>query len=168
MADPDYAAYFLNSRSDVVQLELIELSHPSFTQTYRVVRNAVDGVTVTLETAASAFFSYYPLRIASLGPRDNLDCAFKIDLGDLGEVLPTELDAVATAGAYDTKPVLIYRTYRSDDLTQPLFGPLVLEIQNFSFNKDGASFEAKAPSLNVSKTGEVYSLNRFPMLRGFL
>jgi hypothetical protein len=29
-------------------------------------------------------------------------------------------------------------------------------------------FEAKAPSLNVNKTGELYTFDRFPMLKGFL
>jgi len=167
-AGSNYSTYFLNAKSSVVQLELLEVSHPNFTQTYRLVRNAINGVTVTLEDANVRTFNYYPLRIESLGARDNLDYGIKIDLGDLGEVLPVELDAVATANGYLTKPTVIYRTYRSDDLTKPLFGPLLLEVTNFSFNKDGASFEAKAPALNLNRTGEVYKLDRFTMLRGFL
>lgn len=162
-----YAEFFLNSQSSVVQLELLELSHPSFTKTYRIVRNAVNGVLANIEHVYQQF-DYYPLRISPTGSRDNLDHSFKLDLGDLGEVLPRELDAIASAGTFDVKPTIRYWTFRSDDLSQPLFGPLILEVQHFNFNKDGCSFEAKAPSLNVSKTGEVYKLDRFPMLRGFL
>ena len=164
----DYTEFFLSSKSSVVQLETLEISHSAFTQTYRVVRNAVAGVTVTLETAAQASFTYYPLRITGVGLRENLDFGIKVDLGDLGEVLPEELDAVASADGYEEKPIVIYRTYRSDDLTSPLFGPVVLEVKSFSFNRQGSTFEARAPSLNVNKTGELYSLDRFPMLRGFL
>ena len=164
----DYTEFFLSSKSSVVQLETLEISHPDFTQTYRVVRNAVSGVNVTLETAATASFSYYPLRITGVGLRENLDFGLKIDLGDLGEVLPTELDEVAGADGYGDKPTVIYRTYRSDDLTAPLFGPILLEVKSFSFNRQGSTFEARAPSLNVNKTGELYTLDRFPMLRGFL
>ena len=96
-----------------------------------------------------------------------LDQSFTISLGDLGEILPAELDAVATADGFDEKPVLIYRTYRSDVLTAPLF-VITLEVESFTFNEQGAVFEAKAPSLNINKTGETYTFARFPMLRGFL
>jgi hypothetical protein len=163
-----YTEFFLKSRSSVVQLELLEISHPNFTQVYRIVRNASAGVTVTLETAAVETFSHYPCRIVSQGNRDDLDQAFRIDLGDLGEVLPLELDAVAQADGFATKPQVIYRTYRSDDLTQPLFGPLTLEVPSFAFKAEGASFTARAPQLNDTATGELYKLDRFPMLRGFL
>lgn len=163
-----YAEFFLNSRSSVVQLELMEISHPNFTKVYRVVRNAVKGITVTLETSASATFDYYPMRIENNGSKDDLDQSLTITLGDLGEVLPKELDSVASADGFSVKPVVTYRTYRSDDLTSPLFGPVILEVESFAFNREGSTFTAKAPSLNINKTGELYKLERFPMLRGFL
>ena len=163
-----YSEFFLASKSSIVQLELLEISHPNFTTTYRIVRNAVDGVTVTLENGTSAAFSYYPLRITGIGTRDNLDYGLKIDLGDLGEVLPVELDEVASNNGYGIKPTVRYWTYRSDDLSTPLFGPITLEIKSFNFNREGSSFEARAPSLNINKTGELYKIDRFPMLRGFL
>ena len=163
-----YAEFFLKSKSSVVQLETLEISHPNFTKVYRVVRNAVQGVTVTLENTSTATFDYYPLKIENAGVRDDLDQVLSISLGDLGEVLPKELDEVSSNDGFGTKPVVIYRTYRSDDLTRPLFGPVTLEVVSFAFNREGSSFEAKAPSLNINKTGEIYKLDRFPMLRGFL
>jgi hypothetical protein len=163
-----YAEFFLNSRSSVVQLETLEISHPNFTKVYRIVRNAVKGITATLETGSIVIFDYYPLRIENNGSRDDLDQSLTITLGDLGEVLPLELDSVASAQGFNEKPVVTYRTYRSDDLTQPLFGPVILEVESFAFNREGSTFTAKAPSLNINKTGELYKLERFPMLRGFL
>jgi hypothetical protein len=163
-----YTEFFLNGRADVAQLELLSISHPDFTQDYHLVRNKASGVTVTLETAASQAFQYVPMRISQIGVRDNLDFGLRVDLGDLGEVLPLELDAVATAGGFGVKPTVTYRTYRSDNLTAPLFGPVVLEVPSFAFTDEGASFEAEAPRLNVSATGELYTLDRFPMLRGLL
>lgn len=163
-----YSEFFLKSKSSVVQLELVEISHSKFTKVYRVVRNAVGGITVTLETGSTATFDYYPLRIENNGTRDDLDQSFTFTLGDLGEVLPKELDAVASGSGFGEKPKVVYRTYRSDDLTVPLFGPVLLEVESFAFNREGSSFTAKAPSLNINKTGELYTLERFPMLRGFL
>lgn len=163
-----YAEFFLNSKSSVVQLETLEISHPNFTKIYRIVRNAVEGVGVYLENGQFTTFDYYPLQIENAGVRDDLDQAIKINLGDLGEVLPKELDEVSSNDGFSTKPIVVYRTYRSDDLTRPLFGPVTLEVSSFAFNREGSTFEAKAPSLNVNKTGELYKFDRFPMLRGFL
>lgn len=163
-----YAEFFLNSKSNVVQLETLEISHPSFTKTYRVVRNAVAGITAKLENGSTVTFDYYPLKIDTAGTKNDLDQVFNISIGDLGELVPSEIDEVTEASTFNIRPTVIYRVYRSDDLNTVLFGPIILEIASFVFNKEGASFEAKAPSLSVLKTGEVYSLDRFPMLRGFL
>lgn len=273
----EYSEFFLNSPSTVVQLETLEISHPHFTKTYRVVRNATQGVTVDVEgyghnlfdpddldvepdffvnhltgalqanvlytatgfvpvapgrtytlsysharafydaegnflsgtnsfnpatftTPAGAYlarftmskasvatfqveegdtatpfkafgladFEYYPLRITNVGVRNDLDFGVQIDLGDLGEVLPLEVDAVSDADGFDLQPTVVYRTYRSDDLGSPLFGPLLLSVSSFSFTREGSTFEAKAPTISVSSVGELYKLDRFPMLRGFL
>jgi hypothetical protein len=75
----DVLNYFLGSKRDVVALELLELSHPAFTQTYRIVRNARDGITVTLETAEVATFDYYPARIVELGDQRDLDTGIRVD-----------------------------------------------------------------------------------------
>lgn len=163
-----YTAFFLNSQASIKQLDLLEISHPNFTQTYRIVRNSANGVTVTLEDASVRFFQYYPLQIKGIAANQTLDQVLQVQLGDLGTLLPKELDAIAAAGTFGTKPIVKYRTYRSDDLTAPMYGPVVLEITNIPFNADGASFEASAPSVNMNKTGEIYTLDRFPMLRGFL
>ncbi len=164
-----YSEYFLNSRSSVVQLELVELSHPNFTQPYRIVRNAADGITVDLSPSEEAVpFVYYPARVEPMGSRDDLDSGVRMDLGDVGEVVPDEIDAVALAGGFMTKPTVRYWTFRSDQLGSPMFGPIHLEVPSISFNGEGASFEARAPSLNSTKTGERLTLDRIPMQRGFL
>jgi hypothetical protein len=165
----DYSEFFLNSRADIVQLELLEVSHPDFTQPYRIVRNAADGVTVSIPGRAGTYdFGYYPAKVTSIGARDDLDTGVRVELGDLGEIVPSELDAVDAAGGMFIKPTVLYWVYRSDDLTAPIYGPLALEIRAFNFDHTGAAFEAVGPQLNQNRTGELYRLERFPMLRGFL
>lgn len=163
-----YSEFFLSSNSNIVKLETLEISHQSFTKPYRIVRNAVSGITAKLEDGRIVPFEYYPARIVAVGSKDDLDTGVRVDLGDLGEVIPKEMDEVAKKNGFSVKPTVIYREYRSDDLTALLNGPIVLEIKTFSFKREGASFEAKAPSLNINRTGEIYSFDRFPMLRGFL
>jgi len=164
----DYSQFFLNTSSSVIQLELVEISHPNFSKVYRVVRNAIAGVTVTLEDASVVTFDYYPLAITPTGSNTDLDQALQVQVGDLGSIIPPELDLVDAAGGFIVKPVLLYRTYRSDDLDTPLIGPLKFQIDNIAFQKEGATISASAPRLNLNQTGELYSMDRFPMLRGFL
>lgn len=315
-----YSDFFLNSSSSVVQLELLEIAHPNFSKTYRIVRNAINGVTVTLEVIPGedpvvATFDYYPVRITPTGSSNDLDQNLQVIFGDLGQILPTELDlvlakrglvngsfdasaanppdawtvyhtgaaptlsyvlgyhsiraiqivsstiytglvqtidpypiiggtysaacfakstpntcvffirfldsggllisqvgadtdtsnvfkriaatgvcpagtasvqlmivtegATTTTCAFDTisvsipnrpivKPTMIYRTYRSDDLTAPLSGPVRFNVNNITFQKDGATLQCSAPRLNLNSTGELYTMDRFPMLRGFI
>lgn len=164
-----YNNYFLNSKTNVVQLETIEITHPAFSKVYRCVRNATKGITATLEGGGTAVFDYYPMKISAQHAHEDLDQSITISFGDLGEILPIELDRVMTyAGGLDIKPSLKYRVYRSDDLSRPLYGPLVLEVEAFNFDRYGATFEAKAPSINMTKTGEIYNIARFPGLVGFI
>lgn len=165
---PSYAAYFLSSPSSIVYLETLEISHPNFTRTYWIVRNAIGGLQAYVEGGVLRTFEYYPLRIKPVGSSDDLEQTLQVDLGDLGEIIPAELDAIEAAGNMGTKPAVIYRAFRSDDLSAPLAGPLRLELANISSNREGSSFDAKAPSLNVNRTGELYRIERFPMLRGWL
>ena len=136
----DLTEYFFNRTADIGRFECLSISHPSFSKTYHVVRNSRLGL-----TAEGVDYEYYPLEIVSLGARPNLDSGFKINMGDLGEIIPAEVDLVASDDDFATKPVVIWRTYRSDDLAQPLQGPLTLEVKELAFKREGCSFEAKAP-----------------------
>lgn len=164
-----YSEFFLNSSSSIQQVELIEISHPSFSKVYRLTRNMINGVTVTLEDGVTvATFDYYPFVITPTGASDDLDQTLKVQLGDLGEVLPMELDNIQQAGTFNTKPKLIYRVYRSDVLTGPVDGPYNFVITNMGYTQQGVELEAEAPKLNTSSTGEQYTFDRFPMLMGFI
>lgn len=164
----NYSEFFLKTASRVVQLECLEIYHPNFSKVYRLVRNATLGVAVRYEDGVVYQHDYYPLKSTHQGSRGDLDQGIQVNLGDLGEVVPLELDAVRAANGFSVKPTLKYRTFRSDDLNNVLYGPIVLEITTFSSNKEGTTFEAKAPVLSSNKTGEIYSLDRFQGLRGLL
>jgi len=165
----EYTEFFLATSSAVAQLDCVSITHPNFTQEYHYVRNAVSGVTVQLESPyGEQTYLYYPLSVKPLGFKDDLDQGFAITVGDTGDTLPNELDAVEAADGFSILPTFIYRAYRSDDLTQPLFGPVHLTIKRITMAKEGATFEARAPLVNDGRTGELYRLDRFPMLRGLL
>lgn len=164
---PSYEEFFLNCAAKVVQLELIEFSHPNFSKVYRIVRNKVGGCEATVDGAPQDF-DYYPLRVTGKGVRKDLDYGITIDLGDLGDIVSGEMDNVAAADGFDVFPTVRYWTFRSDDMTAPLFGPVSLQVTQLPMTNMGTSFDAMAPSLNANRTGEMYLLERFPMLKGML
>ena len=159
--------YFLNSASNIVQIEAIQISHSSFSQDYRIVRNYIDGVTLRVD-GQDKFFEYYPLKISQVGVRDDLDFGLSVDLGDLGEIIPEEIDNVMSNNNFSEKPILKYWAFRSDNLINPIEGPIDLEITSVSSEKRMSSLVAVAPFLNVNITGQTYKLDDFPMLVGFL
>jgi hypothetical protein len=179
----DLSEFFLGSSPAVVQLDCLEISHPNFSQTYRVVRNtqqdqltALDangnhkrGAIVTHEGPSGPFeYEYVPARILPVATRDDLVQALSVSLGDTGDIIAAEIERIWAANGLNTRPVLKYRAYPSDDLGVPMLGPLVLELASVTTSREGATFEARAPELNASRTGELYDVNRFPMLKPFL
>jgi len=166
--EDELTPYILNSQSDIVQFETIELSHPDFETSHRVVRNKTDGLTAILETDETVNFTYLPLTIEEVNPSGDLDYALTVIFGDLGEVIPLELDRIEDTAGLFTEVILTYRSYRSDDLSKPMIGPIRLNVKSFLFDKEGVVIQATSTKTNSQNTGDTYSLNRFPMLRAFL
>lgn len=155
--------FFLNSSPVVVYLELLEISHPNFSQTYYLTREP-KPLTVTHSLDGSHDYTFCPMTIKPLGADQDLDQDIEITLGDVGEVIAKEIENVYVANAMMVKPIAKYRVYRSDDLTDELFGPEALRIDAVSLTKEGAAFRAKSASFNIVRTGESYRTERFPML----
>lgn len=168
MADAELIDFFLAAPPEVVALDLVEVTHPSFVRTYRLVRNSSAGVTVTLPGSGLTTFDYRPIRIERSGSSDDLTQAMRLDLGDPGSLLSEEVHALVTADTIRDKPRLRYWCYRSDDLVVPIVGPLVYEVVSLSQKGSAVSMEVSAPERNASGTGELLTFDRFPMQRGFI
>lgn len=166
--DQRYIEFFLNSKRDIVQVETFEISHPSFSDVFYLVRNAIKGFTAQLETSELVTFEYVPMQISASGIKDDMDEKIELTIGDVGEILPQQIDLMSQDDSFDVMPSLVYRVYRSDDITSPMLGPVRLEITEITFKKEGSLIVARAPRFNVNKTGERYTIERFPMLRSCL
>lgn len=159
--------FFLHSSPAVVYIEGIEITHSAFSGTHRLVRNA-NSLALTHEDTIDYDYTYVPLRIKTLASNTDLGQEMEITIGDLGDIIATELQNVSDANKMYEKPIVTYRCWRSDDLTEPLFGPVRLRIDGLSLTKEGAAFRAKAASYNIVRTGETYRVERFPMLEALL
>lgn len=174
----EISEFFFGASPSVIQLQCVEISHPNFTGTYRFTRNAKPNIRVFHEDDSGPhLYQYLPMIIKTLGATSSLDQMMEITLGDVGSILPIEIQQISDANGFQTKPELVYREYRNDDYTivsgnpvysGPMFGPFTLEINGLAFNKQGCVFTAKPPQFNRTRTGEIYDVGRFPMLAGFV
>lgn len=121
--------YFFKAPPAAVRLQLLEISHPNI-DTFRVVRNNIKGpINVKHEDDEVVEYEHYPLRIEEIGSDNSLDQEIRITLGDLGQILPTQLDLISEANNMNTKPVLKYREYLSNS-----YGMLPLGLPNWLFD----------------------------------
>jgi len=147
-------------------IEVISISHSALTKTYHLWKEQTDGAVVD-EYSNTLIVQSTNLNVALAGSPDNLDQKFNIsiDTTDPENILRKELDRIAL----DTteKIILTYRVYLSDDLTEPQ-AVQRLQVESITYTRGVAALSAIAPKLNVTRTGELYTFSRFPMLRGFL
>lgn len=165
------AEYFFSASRSVSRIEGLAISHPSFSMDRFIVRNPnpwMQRQVLGHGDGTVQEYEYLPLRLKPKDSRGDLDFGMRVDLGDLGEIIPDELQRVIDAGTSHIRPTVIYRAWRSDKLNAPMIGPIVMQADEITRTRDGASFDAIAPYLNLTRTGEAYTLERFPMLRGFL
>ncbi len=179
-----YSDYYFNSAQAVVEIDCIEIQHFRFNPTvFRLTRNAQlhelstfddegnakRGVIVMHEGAVGPFeYEYVPMKIERIGVGTDMEQALRVTFGDVGEILPAQLELVDTFNANTAKPIVRYRAYRSDDLSAPLTTvPSVHEMKRVTFNRQGCAFEAIAPYLNVARTGQLYTIQDYPTMKAF-
>lgn len=164
-----YIDFFFGAPQSAAELQTLEISQPSFSQIWRIQSHYREGFWARLETGEQVFFQYVPMRLKPLEERANLDFGLTVTFGDLGEILPDEIERARSAGTLKTSPPLVkFRAYRSDNLEEPMFGPVSLQARQIVRLEDGAKFNARAPEANANKTGSIYRSDAFPMLQGFL
>lgn len=161
----NYTSFFLNAKGGLINLECIEISHSSFVKPFRYVRNDTSGITVTHEDGLEYEYEYQVLEIQRTNVTNDIDQVMNITFADVDDTFTKALQNISTT----ERPIFKYRSYRDDDLTEPMVVIQTLEITSMSKDAKGyITFEAKAPELNSVKTGDTYTLDRFPLLRGTL
>ncbi|MGI4260854.1 DUF1833 family protein [Klebsiella pneumoniae] len=164
---PEFRDMLINRPRGIALLEVLELSHPSFSQTYYLLRNYVRNglLDIKLETGQVVTAQYVPSKIQWASSKTNMDQVHNVTIQDLNDIVQAEEGRVALDD--DTPISCKIRSYRSDDLTAPADGPVELEVSGIDYDKRGCTFTASPPNANETGTGERYTVERFPMLRGF-
>lgn len=158
----DYTSFFFNASAAVIPLECIEISHPSFEKTYRFVRNDSNGI-----IAGGQSYVYQPMSISRSTVSNDLEQALAVTLADMSDEFSKSIKKINQSSSARVRPKCTFKVFRNDDLEFPLISRSGLEILSVSKDCKGlATFDAAAPQLNSNRTGIVYSIEDYPLLRG--
>lgn len=162
----DLVEFYLEGDRNTALIETYEISHPAFSRVYRYVRNDGRGGDFTLEDGTVEAFEFYPLEATRIPVNDNLDATLAISLGDVNDILANEIDALRSSVHMNERPTLTYRSYASNDYTTIVDGPFVLDVTAAERRTGLSQLDAEVPRLNDLRTGERYTVSRFPMILG--
>lgn len=154
------------SSGSVGLVETIEVTHPNWSAALRYVVNSSVPLILTHEDGQS--FEYKPttVTVERSSEQDNLDQSMRFSIGDLGQQIPDLIDQIYLDDVL-VLPVLNYRAYLTGEYDGPCFLDKGLLVENVSRSYKGSTFEANAPNLNDSGTGELYVASTDPSLKGF-
>lgn len=168
MPTPDelYELYLLNNPQGERIIEVVSIYHPDMSQTYHITPTP-EAVSVTFEDDQVIVPEPKNMRVEKSRSKDDLDEQFIFTFSDPEGLIASEADRIPLDS--DDDVLVQFRTFMASDTSAPAEGPFnLLGVSMTPATDSTVTIRAQSPSLVVNRTGELYTYERFPMLRGFL
>lgn len=171
MVDQTAYARFLSSAPQAQrEYRTLEIYHPNFDELLRFVQDNVDRDLPIESTAprdpnTTQTFIAIAMGIKEPAENDEATPQLRIKLGAVADEVNDQINQISGDG-YLTPIQVIYRKYYSGDLSGPV---LVYELSagNLEFKSyTEVNFTAEDADFARKRSGELYTLERFPTLRG--
>lgn len=167
MATPEelYEDYLYNNTDDIAY-EVLTISHSDISQTYNIAKEP-GGLSVTFEDGSEVDCMGVNFEVSRESSSDDLDVKFSLVIDDLDDTLKTEAEAIPITSTEDVQ--VEYRIFMKSDTSEPAYGPITLYVDDMTAKTNGqVTLSIAAPSLIANRCGELYTYERFPMLRAYL
>lgn len=157
-------SFFLTDTSAVRKVDTIELNHPDWSKPFFFQSEWIDeDMVANNEDGAKVTYQYQLFQVDRNNVVADLDQGVSITFADYIDELKTAINSADHMKAVTLK----YRMFRDDDLSSPLDFIQTLQVLKVNNDANGTvTFEASAEQLNSVKTGDVYTINKFPALKG--
>ena len=171
MVDLTAYARFLSSAPQAQrEYRTLEIYHPDFSQLLRFVQDNVDRdlfieADAPRDPGTTQTFTAISMKIKEPAENDEATPVLRIKLGAVGDEVNDQINQISGDG-YLTPIQVIYRKYYSGDLSGPV---LVYQLNAANLEFTGyteVSFSAEDADFSRKRSGELYTLERFPTLRG--
>lgn len=162
----DQNSFFLTDTSGVRKVDTIELNHPDWASPFFFQSEWIDeDIIATNEDLNTVTYQYQLFKVDRNNVVADLDQSVSVTFLDYIDELK-----YAVNSANHMQPITLkYRMFRDDDFSSPLDFIQVLEVLKVTSNGDGiVTFDASAEGLNNIRTGDVYTINKFPSLKGII
>lgn len=105
------------------------------------------------------------MEITEPAERDDADQILTVSLGAVGNEVQNQISQITPLGSF-TPIGLVYRKFYSSDTATPVL-TLSLSVGTLNFNSySEVSFTGEDTDFINKSAGEIYTLERFPTLRG--
>ncbi len=173
MNSDEIKAIYANAPVDSTDFELITIIAPWFSQKYHLQNVDTDDIDITLETDEVVTANYVPMSIGKSSSNADLNNERSIVIQEFNDIIASE-QSNFDPDVHDKRDAKIehrgYIYYRNGDVSSiqtPVTSVTIRELTRDSKNANTMIRAASKPA-NNSATGERATVNRVPMLRGFL
>ena len=158
----DYVKLLNSQFEGVRDYEALIIENPAFSQTYYLGFDNANFISLDHDGIERAFT---PSNIKAVNPSNDNDLSqtSSFSIGDLYNVLDDELDLLQ---GNTVEPILVtHLRYTSKSQTPSEF--ITYEAKAVAQKEGVFTINCGAPDLNKDQTGETYTLDQFPALRGY-
>lgn len=170
MTPDEIKKIYASAPVDRTTLEVISFSAPWFSQTYYLQRQFTEDIQVTLETAQVVDVLYAPMNIEQASSNADLSYERNVTMQQVNDIIASENDNYDPEVHGDTTPTFQsrgYIAYRDGTISGIQYGPISLPVAGMKTNNQGVVVTVTTKPSNDYATGELATVTRVPMLRGF-
>lgn len=158
-SNEDYKKFLASAPTNQREFRTIELSHPDFNETLYFVQDQLS------RSLGGRLYDALSMQIIEPAERDDADQILTVSLGAVANEVHDQVAQITPSG-YFTPISLVYRKFYSSNTATPVL-ELSLSIGTLNFDSySSASFTAEDTDFINKSSGEIYTLERFPTLRG--
>lgn len=170
ITDDELREIFTNAPVAKDTFEVISLSAPWFTQTYHLQNTFVDGIDVPLEDNVTIVTAEYaPMSIGLASSNADMSYTREFTIQQVNDIIGREISArdpgLRQKVRVESRGYVMYRDGSVSLLKTPVVGT---EVVKTSRNNIGTTISTATKPVNNTTTGEVATVTRVPMLKGFL
>lgn len=173
MNSEELKAIYANAPVSSTPFEVISLHAPWFSQTYYLQNVTTDEIQVTLETDEVVNVIYAPMGLGQSSSNGDLNYERNIIIQMVNDIIASEQDNFDPEihnplDQYVQSRGYIY--YRTGDISSIQTTPVISYIRDITTDSETCSANIRLSSKpsNESATGEVATITRVPMLKGFI
>lgn len=171
MTDDELKAIYASAPVTATPFEVISAEAPWFSKTYYLQNVLTEELSVTLETGQVVSVDYAPMALEQASSNADLNYERRILIQMVNDVIADEMSKYDpdlhewTDFKMKSRGYIYYRTGDVSGIKTPV---VVLPVRGITMTYNGVSAKVSSKPVNESATGEVATVNRVPMMKGFV